>query len=400
MGEGKVFRTQISGFNKNDVNNYIKETDEKHTAECASLREEIAGLTEKAEQALASLSEVEKQLADAQSAADELRAKLTQKESELTETSASLVSAQKELAEFQKATAFYKSESETQIRVMASQKEEIKTLTDKLEAEQKQSADELAAQKERVSALENKAAGLLTLVSEKDQQFTEMDNRMQQLAAEAEQLKAAKDALLQQNDALSEEIRNLREEAEKAAQFDENTDDKNSPAYKIGMYDKISSQLGDILITANRDADDLLTAAKEEAERMRSEVDYECETKRAECDAAISRIKTETEEEAAYIRERLSQTANELLTTVSSDLHGSIENCVREINTSFTDIQYEFRTLLSRIANRSSEMNDRVNYYQSCVSDGIEEKLAAMDEKYGNVHSKKNVHAPSADDES
>ena len=159
--------------------------------------------------------------------------------------------------------------------------------------------------------------------------------------------------------------------------------DKGSDAYKLSMYDKISSQLGDILINANRGADELLTEAKTEAEKLRTEAALDCEQKRRDCDADVTRIHAETEAEASYIRDRISQTASELLSAVSGDLHGSVENCIRELTTCIKDMEYEIKTLLTKLGGRSDEMDGLIAYYQNCVTEGIEEKLRAMDEKYG-----------------
>jgi len=157
--------------------------------------------------------------------------------------------------------------------------------------------------------------------------------------------------------------------------------DRGSDAYKLEMYDKVSSQLGDILIGANRNADDIISAAKNEAAQLRTDAEIECEQKRAECDASISRTRIELEEEASYIRERLSVAAGDLLTNVSTDLHTNTENCIRELSTCVEDMQYEIRALFSRLTSRCSEMNDRIDYYQNCVSDGVNSKLKEMDEK-------------------
>ncbi|MBQ7933117.1 MAG: hypothetical protein IJ334_19185 [Clostridia bacterium] len=175
-------------------------------------------------------------------------------------------------------------------------------------------------------------------------------------------------------------------EAVIAAQPEEPVYDPNdhtSPAYKLEMYNKISAQLGDILINANRNADEILSAAREEAEKLRIDMEIECAQKRAECESEIEQIRSETAEEAAYIRERLSGNAASMLSTVSADLHGNIENCIREMNDAITDMQYEMQTLLTKITARSGEMNDRISYYQGCVAEGIEKKLSDMDGKYG-----------------
>ncbi len=356
MSVQKMFRTQIGGFHKDDVNNYIKSTDVKHAEELAQLREQIQALEKKAglaEEENARLSESLASLKEQYILSEnEKNAALVS----LADGEERISAIQTELDETRRSMAFYKSEAETQMKVMANQKADI------------------TSKDEAISAMEDTVALLRTQLDEKT---------------------AALEQMVADNGILEKQAADLREQMQTSARFSENADDKDSPAYKIGMYDKISSQLGDILINANRNADDILANARTEADRLIAEIAMECEQKRTDCDAAVSRIKSETEEEASYIRERLSHTANELLSAVSNELHSSIENCVREINSGFTDMQYEFRSLLSKISGRSDEMNDRVNYYQTCVSDSIEAKLCAMDEKYGiqKMNADENEHA-------
>ena len=122
---------------------------------------------------------------------------------------------------------------------------------------------------------------------------------------------------------------------------------------------------------------------KTEADKLRADTEIECEQKRADCDASVSRTRMEVEEEASYIRERLSVAAGDLLASVSTDLHANTENCIRELTACVEDMQYEIKALFSRLTSRSAEMNDRIDYYQNCVAEGVGMKLAEMDEKYG-----------------
>ena len=55
MDGARRFRSQLGGYNKDDVNEYIKETDLKYTAEAESLREEIGTLREEIEKKEAAL---------------------------------------------------------------------------------------------------------------------------------------------------------------------------------------------------------------------------------------------------------------------------------------------------------------------------------------------------------
>ena len=72
MNNGKMFRSQIGGFNKEDVNNYIKEID----TELGKLREESAAAAAKAEAAAADAAALADKLAKAEADAAELAEKL------------------------------------------------------------------------------------------------------------------------------------------------------------------------------------------------------------------------------------------------------------------------------------------------------------------------------------
>lgn len=130
---------------------------------------------------------------------------------------------------------------------------------------------------------------------------------------------------------------------------------------KSQKYDQISAQIGDILINANQSADTILSSAHAEA----------------------ARIVTETEEEANYIRTRLSDTADEMLTSISAQLHLSTENCVTELMTAVREMRDSADSMVRDLDARSRELNDRIEYYQSNVSESIEKSLSKMDQKYG-----------------
>ena len=46
-------------------------------------------------------------------------------------------------------------------------------------------------------------------------------------------------------------------------------------------------------------------------------------------------------------------------------------------------MQYEIKTLVNRFQSRSSEMDDKITYYQGCVSEEIHKLLDDMNKKYG-----------------
>ncbi len=279
----KMFRSVLGGFHREDVTNYIKESDRKHAD---------------------ALAELKKQVDDTEQKKEELRKSLDELQTENT-------SLTKQIEDLIK-------QYEDMGQIASLEKEKTATLTETLE--------------------------------QAEAKIIELEKRLE----------------------LSE-----------TKKIEEDPNDHNSSAYKLAMYDKISSQLGDILINANRNAEDILTAAREEADKMRTDAEIDCTGRRAECDVEVARTRAQTMEEAAYIRERIAGTANSLLSAIGADLHGSIDNCIREMNSCIVDMQYELQAMLAKISGRSEEMNDRISYYQGCVSDEVEKKLSEMDVEYG-----------------
>ena len=317
MASTKMFRNSLSGYNKEDVNKYIRETDAAHAEELEALRAEVSA----AEAKIAELTEQNKTVSDILSATTaEVEALRTEK-AEIEERDAQLAELlrkdMEEIDALKKESNFHKAECEAQKNVLTT-------------------------------------------------------------------LRAERDALLAEVEGLRTAFTDASSTAPTAsAEDDEATADRDSDRYKLDMYNKISSQLGDIIINANRTADEIVSRAKNEAESLKISTDNEIREKKIACESEVSKMKNDTEEEAAYIRKRISNIAEELLSRVSTDLHNSIDSSVREINTYVSDVQYEIKALVTKISGRSDEMYDRLGYYQSCVSEGIDKRLCEMDKKYG-----------------
>lgn len=350
------FRTQIGGYNKDDVNKYIKENDLKYSAQLDEINNTVTSLQ----------SELGEISAEHEKELDSLREGLASAEEEKSRSV-------RELAEIREKYDCLKRDFEAQSGV-------INSMTDDLAAE----IEKNSVSAKKIASLENECSENKLAVSQREREIDEKDKLIESLRAEINE----KNRLLAEGDAeIAAGALEWNVTATPEANEEKNPlgdiNDKNSPAYKLAMYDKISSGLGDLMINANRTADSILQKAQEEAERLRSQTDDECEQKVRECDAAVAKVKSETEEEAAYIRERLSEAAKELLCSVSAGLHTNIENCVREMENGAADIQYEIKAMLKKIDSRSKEMSDKIDYYHSCISDGIREKLSNMDDKYG-----------------
>ena len=339
---GIGFRTQLGGYNKDDVNKYIKETDEKHAENIAKAAEELNSANEK-------LAEVEKTLTESSEALDCLKAEKEKNDSAVIELKKRAHEAEETLGQ---------------------RNDELKKLGDELNNEI------------------NKAKELEVRLKEYESEVIAHKNAEKASSVKIEELVSALEKKNAEIARLSDENKNYASalsQKQNESEFLGDINDKNSRAYKLAMYDKISSELGDLMINANRNADAVLSQAKENAEKMLAQAEDECAKKRKECELLNERTRSETEQEAAYIRKRLSDNAKTLLSEVSASLHGNIENCVREITSCITDMQYELNSLVQKIDSRNGELNDRIEYYQGVVSDGIEEKLTKMDEKYGIV---------------
>ena len=335
-GKGaKMFRTQMGGFHKDDVNNYIKDIDIKHSEEIEKLTEKIAKL----EAEIASYNEK-------CSALMEGNARLLEEKNnaEKTAMDAEAIISDKDaqIADISKKLDFYKTESEAQINVMNNLKTENKRLATELES----------ASANASSGLNEELSRLAALNTEKDAIIVSLNDELERVNAE--------------NIAL----------AEKSKVSDDMGDvnDHTSDAYKLDMYNKISSQLGDILITANRNADDIVSAAKCDADKIIAEAQVECDRRLAESTA-----------EANYTRERIAEISTNILASVSGELHGNIENCMKEITTCIDDMQYEVKTLMTKLSARSTEMNDKVAYYQNTATESVDQKLTEMDAEYSAV---------------
>ncbi|MBR4959986.1 MAG: hypothetical protein IKY52_03725 [Clostridia bacterium] len=332
----KKFRNAVGGYNKEDVNAFIKEMDlqngavlaEKETAlqEAADTEAALRSDLDSLQNRCAELSET---LTAAQTDADKLKINLAEKDAVIED--------------LQKRLGIYRSQTEAQTEAL----ERVRSEKDKAE---KAAADLQVRLAESAAELERCR--------------TETESRVQELEAALTSEKARAD----------EEIARFQ------ASF---TEDEDSTGYKIRMYDKISGQIGDILLDANRNADEILSSAQEDAERIRTESTEKMQKDRAELQAELSKLREDAQKEAQHIRDRLSQTAETLLKDISGEMHINIDNCIKELAVCMTEVEYDAETMLQSMQKRCREMNDRIQYYQGCVQDSITAKLQDMSQKYG-----------------
>ena len=236
--------------------------------------------------------------------------------------------------------------------------------------------EEKKSYEEKVSALETERDEYLNESESFQNDIVELQNDVDRLSVEKAELEKSVAALTERIAALEKEL-----DAAKSANGDKNT------AAPLSTAEKVRARLDHIKGDTNRTSEEIISTARATAQKMISSAERECAAKRAECDAAVTKIRTETEEQADYIRERLAKTAGSFLSNVSSDLNESIESCIREINSCVNDMETEIKALLTKISSRADEMNGRITYYQEYLADGMEEKLTQIGKSVGDQRS-------------
>ncbi len=363
------FRNALGGYNKEDVNRYIKETDLANAARVDTLQKQTEELSD-------GLEKAHKEIDDLTAVNEQMTAKLSDANAQIVEKDDSIAERDTTIRDLQKRLDIAKAQTDAQNTVM-----------DKLKKEASVLQERLTEQEMKITSLEKAKADaeseIATLSAEKERAIAACSEAEKagkasvQSAIDTEEIKWKKmlsDAVAAEKARGDAELEKLRRE------FDSG---EESIAYKLRMYDKISGQIGDILLNANRNADDILTSAHEEADKLRSDAMEEANRIGVEAQAQAMRTRSETEEEASYIRDRLSVTAGHLLTEISGDLHDNVDSCLREVDTCITEMQSDMETVLNTIQARYREMSDRILYYQNCVTDTVSDKLHEMDEKYG-----------------
>lgn len=309
---GKMFRSALSGYNKDDVNRYILDMDRKNKEKSDAMTKELDDMGK------------------ANAALSEDKARLEEK---ITETTARLTEQEGEIARL-------KEEINRMTEKVGDMTEQLRLSEEQAEAK----SGELTKVKAENAELSSKYAALIEESRDKDAQIKA---NAEKYAADLETMRAA----------YENELKKVSE----ATKVDEGV------AYKLDMYDKISSQIGDILINANRNSDEIITSAKNEAEKLLNEANAKANEFSQKMHAGIHRSSV--------------QTLNEL----KDEFDANVENCVKEIQTCITEIQYEANALMSFLSKKQAEMNERIDFCHSNISDTIAGKLDGLTEQCSSI---------------
>jgi chromosome segregation ATPase len=269
--ENVVFRSQLGGYNREDVNKYIVET---------NLRFERVEAVNK------------KTLASMQNTIDELKRELEERNLQSAESCEKYDSMKNSLAEAEEKCAALESQLEEAKKAIDEAKESSSPTPDEY-------SDAIAGFAERVESLENENS---RLTAERD--------------ALASELASAKERIESDN------MRKIND-ADRVIDAFKCADGSESDTEKALLYDKVSHQLGSMLIDAREIADGLISDANAKAEKI---------VRNAENDAAV--IRSEAKERLRRSIEYIERATKRL----SSDCTAEYLKYVNGVRESFTKL--------------------------------------------------------------
>ncbi len=303
---GRMFRTSISGYNKDDVNRYIIETDRKN-------REQTDELTKKTEELTKANTELTKKAETLEQNNAESADRLLALEEELNRLKEENKAQAASIEEITKRYEFCRIQTDAQNEALAKAKEERERLNRQIEA----------------------------LTEDSHGKDLQIKQNAEKYAADIETLRSA----------YEKELAQIKD----AAKVDE------SVAYKLDMYDRISSQIGDILINANRNSDEIISAARSEAANL------------------LTRTNTEAAENSARMKDGIRGCADQTVNELKNEFTSNIGSCVKEIQTCITDMQYETDALMAFLNRKQTEINERLEFYHGSLTENIDGKLQSME---------------------
>lgn len=309
--ENVVFRSQLGGYNREDVNKYIVET---------NLRFERVEAVNK------------KTLASMQNTIDELKRELEEREHHSTECCEKYDAIKASLAEAEEKCAALESQLEEAKKAIDEAKESSSPTPDEY-------SDAIAGFAERVESLENENS---RLTAERD--------------ALASELASAKERIESDN------MRKIND-ADSVIDAFKSADGSESDTEKARLYDKVSHQLGSMLIDAREIADGLIADANAKAEKI---------VRNAENDAAV--IRAEAKERLRRSIEFIDRATKRL----SSDCTAEYLKYVNGVREAFTKLLEENtesqREVLSRFETMIAAAQREINYGISKINSNGEEQ--------------------------
>ena len=245
---------------------------------------------------------------------------------------------------------------------------------DVLEYLDKQNADFLEESRRSAAALEEKSKKIEELSAAADKLTAELSDaksQAEEAKAKAEELAAAlEDAkrALSESEAViasqTELIDSLKKEAE--AHEADGTGKDAETERKAELYDGMSSQLGDILITANKSADEIIDAANKKAEAINAEAVRSAEESRNAFAVAM-------DEFSRMFRERADAVSN---------------GCCDDINEEFGRIREAVDRALLQLQKSSLCIAEKTEQSKASLDAELKASLGVLDAKITEIKNK------------
>lgn len=331
-----VFRTSLSGFNKEDVNNYIIRMNREFREKEADYRDEIEqinadalGQSEKLKTEISDLKAVIVSVEN-NKVVLESKAKAADESAKKLEIENTLLKAKCESLERSLAEAVRNQPDDTMVSSI-----EIENITTRYEQEVETLRYALASETEKISACEK-------IISEQRELIDSMKE-------ERDSLIMAKAGAEETSKLLSEQIQAMTT----------GNNEKDEVVEKSQLYDQISRQVGDILINASKTSDEIIDRANVRAHE----------------------IIEEAENTADERKEFIEDTADEILRKFRKEMNFAAEQCFAEISTSLTEIQYDTSALLAEIEKRNRELAEKILHHKSNLADSLKENIHILDKK-------------------
>ena len=142
--------------------------------------------------------------------------------------------------------------------------------------------------------------------------------------------------------------------AEKSAEASK--DDKEPDFNKIRMYDQLSSQIGEIIIGANKNADDVIKKAE----------------------TAAKKLLEESEKNAIEAKARLQVAFDSIISGLRKDIEAETDSCIKEFRSYTQSINSGSQNMIAEIEKRYSEMSDKITSYSDALEDSVKSRVSTL----------------------
>ncbi len=323
-----VFRTVFKGYSKEDVNKYIEEMNVQFKMSSDDFERSLSSYKLKAEELEKLNSEKDDQL------------------SELNKENESLKKSQSELKD-----TVQKKESDILAlnNKINSLNKEISDKNDELEKINLSLADE-KSNSDKIDEYRRKNDEQKLKIQLHEKTISENSDK---ISIYETQIKHLQSIIDEQNS----KIKNL--EIQLTENNNSNMNQEDELYKKSEMYDKISSQIGDILINANSTADSIINSAEAEAAKLRSD----------------------TENDAEKTKQYLSDLSDKIIESFDENIHSISDKCICDIVNTITDIQYLTNSLIDKINDKNQEISNYISNYKCSAHNIMREKINSIEIK-------------------